>query len=356
MSNIEHVEQIKTTRLGREFLEKIKYFYDFKSKTLSKYSITDNEGFQKLQKQILKIQSIEELKQIRKKIFSVGMRSIQSFAIIEDFYDYLIKNAKVENIKECKNIKEEHLIDFLYQRSLINKTSTLMLYKVILGDLFRFLDKKCGGDFDFSLRNLSFNKEKTLPKFLPKPKFLNFIEYLKNKDFKKDYDKKNRLILLIVAFSGMRSQEVRNLKFSDLKPTYNKNGEEFYSIRITGKGNRQRMAMIKKESIQKYLIEWMSCDLKKRKYNTEYLFLNSSNKGSNTTRKFLLRTLKELKLLEEKESVGLHMLRHSFASYVYGESKDIVLVQNLLGHSSVETTQIYVHRTMDFSEQVMGLF
>lgn len=55
MSNIEHAEQIKTTRLGREFLEKIKYFYDFKSKTLSKYAITDNEGFQKLQKQILKI-------------------------------------------------------------------------------------------------------------------------------------------------------------------------------------------------------------------------------------------------------------------------------------------------------------
>lgn len=356
MSNIEHAERIKTTRLGREFLEKIKYFYDFKTKTLSKYAITDNEEFQKLQKQILKIESIQELKQIARKIYAIGMKSIKNFLIIEDFYDYLIKNAKIANIKEWKNIKEEHVVDFLYQRSLVNKTSTLALYRVVLGDLFRFLDKKCGGDFDFSLRNLSFNKEKTLPNFLPKPKFLNFIEYLKNQDFKKDYDKKNRLILLIVAFSGMRSQEVRNLKFSDLKPTCNKDGEEFYSIRITGKGNRQRMAMIKKEYIQKYLSEWMNSNLKKRKYNTEYLFLNSLKKGSNTTREFLIKTLKELNLLDKKERVGLHMLRHSFASYVYGESKDIVLVQNLLGHSSIETTQIYVHKTMDLSEQVVALF
>lgn len=162
--------------------------------------------------------------------------------------------------------------------------------------------------------------------------------------------------MLIVAFSGMRSQEVRNLKFSDLKPTCNKDGEEFYSIRITGKGNRQRMAMIKKEYIQKYLSEWMNSNLKKRKYNTEYLFLNSLKKGSNTTREFLIKTLKELNLLDKKERVGLHMLRHSFASYVYGESKDIVLVQNLLGHSSIETTQIYVHKTMDLSEQVVALF
>ncbi|MDO7253926.1 tyrosine-type recombinase/integrase [Helicobacter cappadocius] len=350
MSDIKHIQH---ARLAKEFLEGIKYFYDFKTKILTKYAISDMDYFKKLQSDILKVQNIEELKTIRKKLMSVGMKSVGNFMIFEKFYDFLINNANALKISELKTLKEDLLVNFLYEKSLQNKSSSIILYKTMLGDLFRFLDKKCGYAFDFSLRGMKFNKESSLPVFLPETKFLNFIEYLKNHHFKKDFDKKNRLILLIVALSGCRSAEVRNLKLSDFKITRTTDGEEYYSLKLRGKGNKERMAAIKKQSIQEPLKEWLECDLRKRKYNQEFLFCSTISKND-TTKYFLKKTLKELNLKQEK--CGLHMLRHSFASFVYERTKDITLTQNLLGHSSIETTKIYVHSTTDFSKQVINLF
>ncbi|PAF52954.1 hypothetical protein BKH42_08540 [Helicobacter sp. 13S00482-2] len=342
--------------LAKEFLEGIKHFYDFKTKILSKYSIKDIEYFKKIQSKILQVNDIEELKTIRMKLKNIGMISISNFYIIEKFFFYLIKNSDSLDISKLSLLTEEQLINFLCEMSLSYKSSSVMLYKVVLGEFFRFLDKKRGYSFDFYLRNMSFNKEKVLPKFLSESKFLILIDYLKNRDFKKDNDKKNRLILLMISLSGMRSAEVRNLKLSDLNIVKDKNGKEYYSIKITGKGNKERMVAFKKEDIEKYLIEWLTCDLKKRKYNREYLFFNPLQAGSNTTRGFLIKTLRVLNLIDKKEIAGLHMLRHSFASYIYQNTKDIILTQNLLGHSSIETTRIYVHATINFSEQVLNLF
>lgn len=346
-------QDIKTHKFAKELLEGIKHFYDYKTKIFTKYAIKDIEGFKKLQSEILTIKNIEELKLMRRKIISIGMRSVANFIILEKFYVFLNKKVNVLKISELKFLKENFLVDFLYEKSLKSKSSTIMLDKVILGDFFRFLDKRCGYDFDFSLRNMKFNKEMSLPVFLPESKFLHFIEYLKHHDFKKDYEKKHRLMVLIVALSGCRSAEVRNLQLSDFKITIDKNGEEYYSLRLRGKGNKERMASIKKKDLEKPLQQWLDCDLRKRKYNQKFLFCTTNSK-SDTTRNFLQKTFRELKIEEKK--LGLHILRHSFASFVYQKTKDLILTQNLLGHSSIEVTKIYVHKTIDFSEQVLSLF
>lgn len=346
-------ENIKTTKFSKELLEGIKYFYDYKTKIFTKYSIKDIEAFKKLQNEILAIKNIEELKLMRRKITSIGMTSVKNFNILEKFYVFLIEKVNVSKIPELKFLKEDFLVDFLYEKSLQRKSSTIMLDKVILGDFFRFLDKRCGYDFDFSLRGMKFNKEVSLPVFLPESKFLDFIEYLKHQDFKKDYEKKNRLMVLIVSLSGCRSAEVRNLQLSDFKITIDRNGEEYYSLKLNGKGNKERMAAINKKDLEKPLQQWLDCPLRKRKYNQKFLFCTDNSK-SDTTRHFLQKTFKELKIEEKK--LGLHILRHSFASYVYQNTKDLILTQNLLGHSSIEVTKIYVHKTIDFSEQVLSLF
>ncbi|PAF50476.1 tyrosine-type recombinase/integrase [Helicobacter sp. 13S00477-4] len=349
------MKKINTKELSKEFLEEIKCFYDFKSKVLSKYSIKNMESFKEFQSQILSLKNMQEVIKMRLKLHQLGMIGIKSYIIIEKLYFYVLENAITLQIPALKFFKENHLIDFIYQKSLNHKASSVNLYKTVLGDFFRFLDKKRGYNFDFNLKGLVFNKSKPLPKYLEKNKFLSLIQYLQNTKFTKDNDKKNRLILLLIALSGMRSAEVRNLKLSDLQISY-KDGEEFYSICITGKGNKQRKAGIRKDLIEKYLYEWLNCNLCKRKYNKEYLFINPLQKGTDTTRRFLLKTLKELKFIKEKENTGLHMLRHSFASYIYDNTKDIILTQNLLGHSNIETTKIYVHSTTDFSKQILHLF
>lgn len=348
-------QHIENTKLAKEFLAGIKYFYDFKTKIFSKYSISDIDHFKEIQSGILKIENVQELKIMRKNLIRAGMKTLKNFIIIESFYVFLIENAHLFNVFELKNVKEGLLVDFLYEKSLKNKTSSIMLYKVVLSDLFHFLDKKYGYCFDFCLRTMKFNKESSLPVFLPEPKFLNLIDYLKHHHFKKDYDKRNCLIVLIVSLIGCRSAEVMNLKLSDFKIIKDRDGEEYYSFKLKGKGNKERMASVKKKILEKPLQNWLHCDLRRRKRDQNFLFSTTKSR-SDTTRNFLIKTLKALSLIEDEKYIGLHMLRHSFASYIYQNTKDLILIQNLLGHTSVEVTKIYVHNTIDFSQQVLKLF
>lgn len=82
----------ENTRLAQEFLEGIKHFYNFKTKVLSKYAIKSMADFKKLQNQILEINTIKELGEMRIKLFKLGMGSIKNFRIIEIFYSYFMQN------------------------------------------------------------------------------------------------------------------------------------------------------------------------------------------------------------------------------------------------------------------------
>lgn len=65
--------------------------------------------------------------------------------------------------------------------------------------------------------------------------------------------------------------------------------------------------------------------------------------------------LQELDLVKDKGNY-LHLLRHSFGSYVYGKTKDILLTQQSLGHASIESTQVYIHTSQEYYSRVAGLF
>ncbi|MBS8122186.1 tyrosine-type recombinase/integrase, partial [Candidatus Vampirococcus lugosii] len=104
---------------------------------------------------------------------------------------------------------------------------------------------------------------------------------------------------------------------------------------IAGKGDKDRIIILSKNWIEKY-----EKYLKKRKFNSEYLFVN--NKGTklspDSIQKFLKISAKKANI---QKSVSPHKLRHSFATSLLEEDVSIRYIQQLLGHANLNTTQIY---------------
>ena len=158
---------------------------------------------------------------------------------------------------------------------------------------------------------------------------------------------RNRTILETMYSCGLRVSEVISLKVSDLF------FEEGF-IRVLGKGNKQRFVPIHINA-QKYIniyIKEIRSHIKTQKGFEDTLFLNRRGKG--LSRQMIFMILKEL-----AEKIGLtkkispHTLRHSFATHLLKNGADLRAIQQLLGHESITTTEIYVHLDNSFLRNVV---
>lgn len=143
---------------------------------------------------------------------------------------------------------------------------------------------------------------------------------------------RDKAILEVLYSCGLRVSELCNLRLGDLFF-----GEGY--IRITGKGDKQRLVPISgiaRERIQRYK------DVRTKKSTEDTLFLN--NRGSKLTRVMIFNIIKQAALLAGiDKSISPHTLRHSFATHLLEGGANIRQVQEMLGHESILTTEIYTH-------------
>ena len=113
----------------------------------------------------------------------------------------------------------------------------------------------------------------------------------------------------------------------------------FYIFQIKGKGNKPRIAMIKERYIQKDLKDWLCI----RNENSPLLFQSRTCKA--LTQSYVSYIMDKILLNAgvRKEKNGAHMLRHTFATKLYQKNRDLVLVQEALGHADINTSRIYTH-------------
>jgi len=171
----------------------------------------------------------------------------------------------------------------------------------------------------------------------PLPQVLSLYEMdklLSVKENSKTF-KRNIAILELIYGSGLRVSEVVNLKIDDIN--FN---QKF--MRIRGKGNRERIAFFNEIALKRiddYLLERE----KNKKGNfTSYLFVN--NRGNKLSRQFVWKIVKKYTLLAGiDKNVKPHTLRHSFATHLLESGLDLRIVQELLGHKNLATTEIYTH-------------
>ena len=186
---------------------------------------------------------------------------------------------------------------------------------------------------------------------LPDVLSLEEIDLLISKiDLSIEQGERNLAIIELLYGCGIRVSELVDLKISDLF------FEENF-IKVTGKGNKQRLipiGNITKQNINNYLLNSRN---KTKVINTfkDHVFLN--RRGKNLTRAMIFTIIKKLaKKANFNKSISPHTFRHSFATHLLENGADLRTIQQLLGHESITTTEIYMHLDNKYLSEALNKF
>ena len=161
---------------------------------------------------------------------------------------------------------------------------------------------------------------------------------------------RNQAIIETLYGCGLRVSELIDLKLSDL---FFKEG----FIKVTGKGNKQRFVPIG-EVTQQYILEYIRnsrtlVPLKKKA--SDVLFLN--RRGNMLTRAMIFTIVKNLAVAADiQKNISPHTFRHSFATHLLENGADLRAIQQMLGHESITTTEIYMHVDKSHLQKVINDF
>jgi integrase/recombinase XerD len=260
----------------------------------------------------------------------LSKNTIESYSRdITKFKDYL----KQYGIKDFEDLSHEQILKFLEELFDTQNDASVSRILSTLRNFYKFLlrtDK---------IKKNPFSKIKN-PK-LPKKD----ISILNQEEVKKFLDiipsstafqLRDRAMFELLYSCGLRVSEIINLRLSDIDIE-----EEL--IRFVGKGNKERIVPLSNTSkgyLQKY-INAARYKIEREKKN-DFVFLNKN--GNRITRQGLWKTLKKYSDRSGiKKNIYPHIFRHSFATHMLEEGADLRIVQELLGHSSISTTEIYTN-------------
>lgn len=242
-------------------------------------------------------------------------------------YETFMKNINIQNIKE------NHIKKYLkYLKENNNDNRTINHNISTLRSFYKFLlIEKIIKDNPMEYIEMPKTK-KTLPKTLS----IEEIDKLLDIKLNDHFSYRNKAMLELMYSSGLRVSELVNVKIHDIDVSN-------CIIRIMGKGKKERIV-----PLGDYAIKYIELYLKehrnkliKRELN-EYLFLN--NHGKKMTRQGFFKILKQLAREKNiKTDFSPHTLRHSFATHLLNGGADLRSIQEMLGHESISTTQIYTH-------------
>ncbi|MES2829392.1 MAG: site-specific tyrosine recombinase XerD [Bacteroidota bacterium] len=169
-------------------------------------------------------------------------------------------------------------------------------------------------------------------------------------DLSKTEGIRTKAVLELLYGCGLRVSELISIKMSNV------HAEGEYII-VTGKGNKERIIPIGTSALKhiKIYLEEVRIHLNVIKGFEDYLFLNRYGKG--LSRITVFKFIKELAAMAGiKKSISPHTLRHSFATHLIEGGADLRAVQEMLGHASITTTEIYTHLDRDYLKSVIKDF
>lgn len=169
-------------------------------------------------------------------------------------------------------------------------------------------------------------------------------------DLSQQFGHRNKAIIEVLYGCGLRVSELVTLKISNI---YVK--DEF--IRVIGKGNKERLIPIS-ESTLKNIFLYVKGERVHQSINAKYtdtVFIN--RRGNGLSRQMIFLIIKELAdKAGIKKNIGPHTIRHSFATHLLEGGADLRAVQQMLGHSSINTTEIYTHVSDQYLREVIAMY
>lgn len=186
-----------------------------------------------------------------------------------------------------------------------------------------------------------------LPDSLSKDEIDKLIKAI---DLSHPQGERNRTIIETIYGCGLRVSELINLQLSDL----------FFDdgyIKVLGKGSKHRFVPIHHTTI-KYLNFYMNSirnQIHPKKEDEDIVFLN--RRGGRLSRQMIFIILNDLATkINLGKKIGPHTLRHSFATHLLKNGADLRVIQQLLGHESITTTEIYIHLDTSYLQEVVKKF
>lgn len=236
-----------------------------------------------------------------------------------------------ENKIDYLNINKDIIIDYLKKiDNLSNKSISAILSS--LRCFYNYL-------LDNKMIEVNYFKLISNPKLEKKlPSFLSYEDIRKVIDSIEETDAlfiRNKMIIELLYATGIRVSELKNIKIKDINFSEK-------SIKVMGKGSKERIVFFNNHSliaINKYL--------ENRGFNNDYLVLN--NKGKEITVRGIELIIKNV--IDKaclKVHVSPHTFRHTFATHMLSNGCPLKSVQELLGHASLSSTEIYTHITDDY--------
>ena len=264
--------------------------------------------------------------------------TVRSYKIdLAQFIEYLEAGLKVDKV-EPKSVDKESIRSFVEELYVNGLTKRSIARKIsAIRSFFKYLKRTFNID-DKAISNLRTPKlDKPLPVVIDEAQMRKIMEFPPDDTFE---GKRDRAILELFYGCGIRLGELISLKMKQiyLKANY---------IIVEGKRNKERILPLGKHAalaLKKYLQER---DQKIKFFdNEEIVFVN--HKGKILYPLSIQKMVKNyLAKVSEQEHLSPHVFRHSFATHLLDRGANLIAVKELLGHSSLSTTQIYTHVSMD---------
>ena len=264
---------------------------------------------------------------------------------ISKLVDFLEEKNKTSNLKNIDSKDLHEFLVYISQKGLNEKSQARIISG--LKSFFKYLIV----DELIEENPTELIDAPKLSRKLPDVLSIEEIELIiKSIDVSTSLGHRNRAILEVLYGCGLRVSECAELKISNIFAD-----EEF--IKVIGKGNKQRLVPIGKvalNEINNYFKSFRN-HITPKKGNNDYLFLN--RRGSKLSRVMIFNIVKEACALAGIEkNISPHTFRHSFATHLIEGGADLRAVQEMLGHESISTTEIYTHIDREYLREAIISF
>jgi len=282
----------------------------------------------------------------------IGSNSLQVYYYaLAKFYHYATSDRYY--IESLKEITPSYVSSYIKIGCAKLSSATQATHLTIIKELLTFIEYWNDEDFLFDIGRIKakrcVRKEERIISFMNNQEFDRFIDEIDAMSTGKGRTKfdvaRNKLLLKILAYTGGRTSEIINLKHNSIKYIEDEDLVEFTFI---GKGNKQRLVYVRlsliEEELQAYLLLKKKEVLKGKEIDENSFFL-TSRLDKKLTQPFiytLVRNTLEKAHIDINKKGG-HAIRHSYASYLINAGNDLKVIQEMLGHKSMKTTEIYAH-------------
>jgi integrase/recombinase XerD len=272
----------------------------------------------------------------------LSKNTLEAYGQDLETYHAFISGSK---LGDWKGVKRDHVMQFMMgERKRGCEASTIARRLVAIKLFHRFLVREKFLQDDISSVLESPKLWKKLPYFLTS---MEMDAMLKAPDLNTPAGLRDRALLECLYATGMRVSELAGLKLPDI------NFESGF-VRCIGKGSKERIVPLGKKAIEACGI-YIQKVRAKQKPLTEHLFIGNRRKGLSRVAIWGI-IKKNAKLAGIQKCITPHTFRHSFATHLLERGADLRIVQELLGHADIATTQIYTHVSRDRLKSVHEQF